>query len=539
MVTSMIAQSALSALCFVAIRRTSIVFTVTLEYLVARQKPSVATLVAIVLMLMGSLSITGRGVFSGSATGYVASLACNTFGALYLLFVKQLTGMDSINFIFQSTLYLAPLSAIWVFASSSSINNELWPLIMEPAVFGSVVLAGMMNVSVVLNTRVNSPLTQALCSILKDALVMTWSMIFITHFTSTTLMGCALIFCGTGIYTFDFDISWRKCIKIILICFLMFSAIHELSSRIESKNIYSKFSREGSFGKLTRRIDGQSKGLFHTYLHSDATPDGFDMRNLLIVNAFSVSQPASSILVVWLSGRITDCIGKFSREFVVSNASVIFKRLHYSELIRDTPLADHVYFSQLNTSSLGMPVATFSDVVRNVLLYKYGGTWLDTDSWPVKDLSPLHSKYSNFIVSHDLSHVTNNHVIHVARPRTAVSQSVIHLMGLCRYDRMSDWYVRPRTVPGWIYNDAVWNTVYQHQNESKADERLVLLDIGAFDPLWKNNTPYSDVFVIHSRFPKQAHRKGILSPQLQRFIDFLGTPLQAPTDHFNVTDPWY
>ena len=534
-VTSMLAQRTLSANLYVALRRTQLVFTMVLEYLVQRKQPSLITTVAAIFMLLGSFTIAGKGQSEGwgggDSTGYVASFACNCFGALYLTAVNQIKEIDPINLTFQCALYLAPLSAIWVFKTSSSIHDETSPLI-QTSVFMSVILAAAMNLSVVWNTRINSPFAQSVCSVLKDALVIITSMIFISPVTSTDLLGCTLIFYGVAMFTLQATLQT----PLLLISFLLLSTLYA-TSHLTSRSIIKVFSNVESPQK---GFLDKSHGLFHTYMHSDATLKDFDLRCLLIVNAFSVSQPPSSMLVVWLSGHIAHYIERFSSELVLSNASVAFKYLDYQELLRETPLEKHTYFGQLNgCCPAKMSLPTFSDIVRNLLLFKYGGTWLDADSWPVKDFTPLHSSYNHFITSHQLKSVTNNHVIHAARPRSAVTESLIHLMALCPYDRLEDAFARSRNQPSWTYNDGVWDAVYQHQNQTKNDEKLVLLDIGAFDPWWKRGTANQDIFVIHSRYPRQENRSGIVTPQLQLFIDFLGTPLKAPKGRFNATEQWY
>lgn len=219
-VTSMMAQRSLTSNLYVGLRRTQLVFTMVLEYLVQRKIPSYVATVAVVFMLLGSFKITGDGIYSGHWTGYVASFACNLFGALYLTMVNQLENIDSISLTFQCALYLAPLSAIWVFTTSSCISDEISPL-AQTSVFCSVILAGVMNFSVIFNTRVNSPFIQSLCSVLKDALIVTLSMIFISPVTSTELVGCALIFCGAGIFTFNLHIKWWHVIA--LVSFLVLS----------------------------------------------------------------------------------------------------------------------------------------------------------------------------------------------------------------------------------------------------------------------------------------------------------------------------
>lgn len=119
-------------------------------------------------------------------------------------------------------------------------------------------------------------------------------------------------------------------------------------------------------------------------------------------------------------------------------------------------------------------------------------------------------------------------------------ENVVHLMALCRYDRPDDVFARSRVShPVWTYNDGVWDAVYQHQNQTKNDEKLVLLDLGAFDPWWKGGTATEDIFVIHSRYPREEKRPDIVTPQLQQFINCLGTPLKAQTCHFHATERWY
>ena len=100
--------------------------------------------------------------------------------------------------------------------------------------------------------------------------------------------------------------------------------------------------------------------------------------------------------------------------------------------------------------------------MRVVLLWKYGGTWLDLDSWPLKDFSPLVKSNLSLIPGFGgTPDGINAHVIHTPRPRSKVLERAMHIMALCPYDDEAAWIARSRrNLTHWIYNDGIWPHVH-------------------------------------------------------------------------------
>ncbi len=62
----------------------------------------------------------------------------------------------------------------------------------------------------------------------------------------------------------------------------------------------------------------------------------------------------------------------------------------YPEAIQGTPLAGDPYYGRDEAAVRAkMPHATFSDIVRNLVLFRHGGVWLDNDAVLLRDFLPL------------------------------------------------------------------------------------------------------------------------------------------------------
>ena len=236
-VSSLYAQSAIDLPLYVTLRKTQIFLTILLEYLIRGQKLSASASIGVSLTLCGAL-LMGMCDFRGNPTGYVVCVTCNVFGSLYLTALAKHKSIDdhidSANMSFQTALYLIFFAVCWV-AMAGGVGQQLESLTQDPSILLSIVLAGMMNISVIINTRLNSPLTQSVCSSLKDVCVVLIGA-FLTPISLNLLniTGFLLTFVGAAVYslasksqfhavatrTFTFPVS-STARKILIICVLL------------------------------------------------------------------------------------------------------------------------------------------------------------------------------------------------------------------------------------------------------------------------------------------------------------------------------
>lgn len=114
--------------------------------------------------------------------------------------------------------------------------------------------------------------------------------------------------------------------------------------------------------------------------------------NLLSIKAFLLTQNLiQAQLWVW-SDTVDSVVNANTSSFFEAFSDYVFvKPLVWGEQIRNTPLSEHDYFSNLTQiqSDFGDYPAGYADLVRHILLYRYGGLWIDTDVLLLRDVYPV------------------------------------------------------------------------------------------------------------------------------------------------------
>ncbi len=204
-ILSMYSQKFLELSLYTTLRKTQIALTVLLEYILLRKRPDNWNVVSICSILTGSI-LMGVSEFRGNFTGYLYTGLSNFFGALYIVSIayhKQASvTTDSFNLIFQCSFYLAICSGVFIFTRSIDPLSYAYTL-ADWRVLMSVALAGTMNSAVVLNTRANSPLTQNVCSNIKDIFVFLIAQTFSgVAVTFKNAVGVLVTFAGAALFCF-------------------------------------------------------------------------------------------------------------------------------------------------------------------------------------------------------------------------------------------------------------------------------------------------------------------------------------------------
>mmetsp|Transcript_16851 Transcript_16851/g.31912 ORF Transcript_16851/g.31912 Transcript_16851/m.31912 type:complete len:408 (-) Transcript_16851:256-1479(-) len=185
---------------------------------------------------------------------------------------------------------------------------------------------------------------------------------------------------------------------------------------------------------------------------------------------------------------------------------VSLRLFDYSSEIIGTPLEHSRHFhSWEKLTNTSMPIATVSDVVRNVLLHNYGGIWLDNDAVPLRDMWNITAGIGLQLIPRNSRH-SNNHILYIACPHSALAKRRLEHLVLFPYGFPDAWPRVPITgLRHWVYNDglsehtlAVQASMYNisHDVDGKPlwtqtaglkeqyDNLEVPMPMGWFDPTW-------------------------------------------------------
>lgn len=192
---------------------------------------------------------------------------------------------------------------------------------------------------------------------------------------------------------------------------------------------------------------------------------------------------------------------------------------NYSTEIVGTPLEHSRHFhSWEKITNTSMGITTLSDVVRNLLLHNYGGIWLDNDAVPLRDLWNITAGLGLQLIPKFPRGHSNNHILYIACPRSALAQRRLHHLVLFPYDFPDAWPRAPLTgLRHWVYNDAlsehtlaVQASTYNISREVDGDFHAALfagldppyddlevpMPMGWFDPVWACEIDNLDFFQL-------------------------------------------
>ncbi|KAF5381303.1 hypothetical protein D9615_008315 [Tricholomella constricta] len=130
------------------------------------------------------------------------------------------------------------------------------------------------------------------------------------------------------------------------------------------------------------RLPAEARTQFHTYWRTDLVPFG-PRQEWMIKSFFATQDVAASRLIVWSNGDLTT--NEILRGYVV--------RYPESFALRVVDIAALAKSTELNGSELlklkDKKAWLDGDLLRLLLLWNYGGVWVDMDSLLTRDLTPL------------------------------------------------------------------------------------------------------------------------------------------------------
>ncbi|GAA5901400.1 uncharacterized protein JCM6883_000200 [Sporobolomyces salmoneus] len=179
----------------------------------------------------------------------------------------------------------------------------------------------------------------------------------------------------------------------------------------------------------------------------------------LTIDAWLATQPfKTSSLIWWYEGDGPS--PEFAEKYTGSNSpyrNVISFRRWDDSLAEGTCLDGMREWMDADyREELKMPVATRSDLIRLLLLAKFGGIWLDADSIPLRDFTPLVRAGP---VAPSYGTTTNNNFLLYGPSWSGVGDRVLSLACQMPYNEVKMKETYPELDMGshfyWLYNEGV------------------------------------------------------------------------------------
>ncbi|KAF3338647.1 UDP-sugar transporter sqv-7-like protein [Carex littledalei] len=195
---------------YTTLRRTTVVFTMIVEYLLTRQKYTPPTFGSVALIVFGAF-VAGAHDLSFDVRGYSVVFLANITTALYLATINRIgksSGLNSFGLMWCNGLVCGPILLLWTFIRGDMQLTMNFPDLYSPGfmvvMLFSCILAFFLNYFIFLNTTLNSALTQTMCGNLKDLFTigLGWLVFGGLPFDLLNVIGQMLGFIGSGLYAY-------------------------------------------------------------------------------------------------------------------------------------------------------------------------------------------------------------------------------------------------------------------------------------------------------------------------------------------------
>lgn len=158
---------------YTTLRRTTVVFTMVMEYFLARQRYTSSVVGSVGLIVLGAF-VAGARDLSFDAYGYAVVFLANITTAIYLATIARIgksSGLNSFGLMWCNGFVCGPILLVWTYLRGDLEVTFNFPQLLSPGfllvLFFSCVLAFFLNYSIFLNTTLNSAVTQTICGNLK------------------------------------------------------------------------------------------------------------------------------------------------------------------------------------------------------------------------------------------------------------------------------------------------------------------------------------------------------------------------------------
>uniref|UniRef100_A0A2N9GL51 Sugar phosphate transporter domain-containing protein n=1 Tax=Fagus sylvatica TaxID=28930 RepID=A0A2N9GL51_FAGSY len=198
---------------YTTLRRTTVVFTMVVEYILAGQKYTSSIVGSVALIVLGAF-IAGARDLSFDGYGYAIVFLSNITTAIYLATIARIgksSGLNSFGLMWCNGIICGPVLLFWTFIRGDLEMTINFPYLLSPGfsavLLCSCILAFFLNYSIFLNTTLNSALTQTICGNLK------WD-----------CLNCARIFLPLDLAGY-FLVAFHSILSMLLGNFLVFLAL--------------------------------------------------------------------------------------------------------------------------------------------------------------------------------------------------------------------------------------------------------------------------------------------------------------------------
>ncbi|CAG8570973.1 12631_t:CDS:1 [Acaulospora colombiana] len=186
-----------------------------------------------------------------------------------------------------------------------------------------------------------------------------------------------------------------------------------------------------------------------------------------MMKSFLFSQPLNcSILYVWLDTSYNNLYPKYDPHMRLLHRFVPTIIRFKSWNTRKQLSSISMFSGQIDNQNS----VTLSDMVRFVILYKYGGIYVDADVLLMRDMRPLY--YANFEFSYRWSYTKGyNTAILRLRRHSPTSRRIIERA------IKNNMTFHPHRIMEYL-------STPENYTMEKIDRQLYMLPVGLFDPLW-------------------------------------------------------
>ncbi|XP_058072103.1 UDP-N-acetylglucosamine transporter UGNT1 [Magnolia sinica] len=195
---------------YTTLRRTTVVFTMMVEYLLTGQKYTSSVVGSVGLIVFGAF-VAGARDLSFDSYGYAIVFVSNITTAIYLATIARIgksSGLNSFGLMWCNGLICGPVLLFWTFIRGDLEMTMNFPHLYSPGfqavMLLSCIMAFFLNYSIFLNTTLNSALTQTMCGNLKDIFTvgLGWLLFGGLPFDLLNIIGQLLGFLGSGLYAY-------------------------------------------------------------------------------------------------------------------------------------------------------------------------------------------------------------------------------------------------------------------------------------------------------------------------------------------------
>ncbi|GAV85704.1 TPT domain-containing protein [Cephalotus follicularis] len=195
---------------YTTLRRTTVVFTMIVEYYLSGQKYAPPIVGSVGLIVFGAV-IAGARDLSYDFYGYAVVFLSNITTAIYLATIARIgksSGLNSFGLMWCNGIICGPFLLFCTFIRGDLEMTVNFPYLFSPGflvvLLFSCILAFFLNYCIFLNTTLNSAVTQTICGNMKDLFTigLGWIIFGGLPFDILNVIGQFLGFLGSGLYAY-------------------------------------------------------------------------------------------------------------------------------------------------------------------------------------------------------------------------------------------------------------------------------------------------------------------------------------------------